>query len=369
MKSGYPLEALMAIKMASFIDPAFHDGIEIIAQIYGYGSERVKEGAEQPEVSLNAAVADEAPLEGEELAEHAQAVASNFTAIADYGKDVPPIPLFSFLDGDAFLAVLSSLQLRRYVKGQAIIEEGKAGDSFYMVVSGTVVVSRLAGAPPKQVQVARLHNGAVFGEMALISRAPRTATVTAEEDCDVLELKRSALEQHAQKLASVTRALHTFTHDRFLSNLTATSPIFKPFPRAIRDEIVRKFKDFPVDVGDELIAEGDDGQGLFLIMKGEIEVSKQGDDGHRIRLALLKEGDVFGEISLIQNAPTTAACKAMGDGQLLFLPKADFVATMARHPEMKSELAKITAERLQKTEAMLNPEELMMVEDDDLIML
>ena len=369
MKAGYPLESLVAIKMASYIDPAFHDGVEILAQMYGAGSERVKEGAEQPDPELGSAITDDEQLSGDELTTYAQQVASDFHAIADYTGDLPPIPLFSSLDEDAFPAVLASLQLRRYVKGQAIVEEGKPGDSFFVIVSGTVVVSRNAGSPPKPVQVARLHHGAVFGEMALISRAPRTATVTAEEDCDVLELKRAALEQHAQKLQSVTRALHAFTHDRFLSNLTATSAVFKPFPRAIRDEIIRKFKDFPVNVGDELIAEGDEGQGLFLIMKGEIEVAKNGDDGHRIRLATLKEGDVFGEISLIQNAKTTATCAAMTDGQLLFLPKADFLATMARHPEMKNELAKITSERIQKTHAMLSAEEVMLVEDDDLVML
>lgn len=369
MQAGYPLESLVAIKMASYIDPSFHNGIATLAQLYGAGSARVQEGAEQPDAEVNAAITDDEQITGDELVTYAQQVACDFSAIDDYSGNIPPIPLFSSMDPDAFLAVLASLQLRRYVKGQAIVEEGKPGDSFFIVVSGTVVVSRLAGSPPKQVQVARLHHGAVFGEMALISRAPRTATVTAEEDCDVLELKRSALEQHAAKIDSVTRALHAFTHDRFLANLTATSAVFKPFPRAIRDEIIRKFKDFPVNVGDELIAEGDEGQGLFLIMKGEIEVAKKGDDGHRIRLATLKEGDVFGEISLIQNAPTTATCAAMSDGQLLFLPKTDFVATMARHPEMKSELSKITAERVQKTHAMLNPEEVMLVEDDDLVML
>jgi hypothetical protein len=51
------------------------------------------------------------------------------------------------------------------------------------------------------------------------------------------------------------------------------------------------------------------------------------------------------------------------------LPKKDFASTMARHPELKDELSKITAERIQKTKQMLEPEDYELIEDDDLIML
>ena len=372
MKAGLPLEALLAIKMASFIDPAFHDGIEILADLYSAESDRVAEGAEPKPPKLDTQVGPPERMTGEALLAHAEKVATDFSMLGEGAAAVPPIPLFSFLDEASFGVVLASLQLRRFVKGQVIVQEGKPGDSFFTIVSGTVGVTRQL--PNEQgvmraVQLARLHHGAVFGEMALISNAPRTATVTAEEDCDVLELKRAALEEHAHRMKSVTRALHDFTNERLLTNLLATSPIFKPFPKSVRAEIIKKFKDFPVDAGDELIEEGEQGQGLFMIMKGEVEVSKKGDDGHRVRLAMLKEGDVFGEIALLQDSPTTATCKAATAGQLLLLPKGDFKATITRHPELKAGLSKLTAERIQKTKSMMAPEELMVVEDDDLVLL
>src|SRR5690606_20423621 len=132
---------------------------------------------------------------------------------------LPTVPLFSFLDEEAFIKVLSELQLRRYVKGNAIIQEGEPGDSFFILVEGDVQVSRQIGG--KQVDLARLHHGAVFGEMALITNAARTATVTALDDCDLLQLKRSSLEAQAHSLQSVTEALKAFTQERFLNNLTA----------------------------------------------------------------------------------------------------------------------------------------------------
>ncbi len=369
IKSGQPLAALVAIKMAAALDPKQTDIIEILAQLYSKDSDRVGEASEAGERVL-LKESDEAGnsegLAGGDLVATAAREAADIEAIAQYPHQLPSIPLFSFLDEDAFIAVLAGLQLRRFVKGNIVIQEGQPGDSFFMIAEGDVEVGRNVGG--KALSLARLHPGAVFGEMALISKAPRTATVMANADCDVLELKRASLEDQASKLASVTQALKDFTHDRFLTNLTGTSPIFKPFPRSIRTEIVKKFQDFPVDPGDELISEGEEGQGLFLVLKGAVEVSKKTADGGKLVLAQLKEGDVFGEIALIQETPTTASCKAITRGELLFLPKRDFTGTVARHPELKSELSKITSERLQKTKELLAPSDYELIEDDDLIM-
>jgi CRP-like cAMP-binding protein len=370
IKSGQPLSGLVAIKMAAFLDPRELEAIEVLAQLYSRDSDRlgdtVEEEALRRVLQPADAAADLGGLSGPALVAAAAREAADTSAIAQYPEKLPAIPLFSFLDEDAFVTVLAGLALRRFVQGNKVIEEGQPGDSFFILAEGTVDVTRQVG--PKTLNLARLKPGAVFGEMALISRAPRAATVTASDDCELLELKRGALEAEAAKLASVTQALKDFTHERFLANLTATSPIFRPFPRTIRTEIIKKFKEFPVDPGDELIAEGEEGQGLFLILKGQVEVSKKGTDG-KLVLATLKEGDVFGEISLLQTTATTATCCAVTRGELLFLPKRDFVSTLARHPELKDELSKITAERLKKTRELMDTETLELIEDDDLIML
>ena len=369
IKSGQPLSALVAIKMAVALDPKETDAIEILAQLYSKDSDRVgqaSEGGERIVLTDSDIAGPVASLAGGVLVATAAREAADVEGIAQYPQLLPAIPLFSYLDEDAFIAVLAGLQLRRFVKGNVVIQEGQPGDSFFLLAEGDVDVGRNIGG--KAVSMARLHPGAVFGEMALISKAPRTATVTADADSDLLELKRAALEDQATRLASVTQALKDFTHERFLTNLTGTSPIFKPFPRNIRTEIVKKFQEFPVDPGDELINEGEEGQGLFLVLKGAVEVSKKTADGGRLVLAQLKEGDVFGEISLLQETPTTASCKAVARGDLLFLPKREFIGTLARHPEMRAELSKITAERLQKNKEMLEPGDYELIEEDDLIM-
>ncbi|MEM6532932.1 MAG: cyclic nucleotide-binding domain-containing protein [Myxococcota bacterium] len=368
LRSGQPLNALLAIKMAALMDPTMKETLGLLAELYSRNSSRVEQTADatsKHRILKLTEPAGEVTETGDDLLAAAATEAADVDGLPPPTGNLPPIPLFSFLEENAFEGVLNSLQLRRFVDGQAIISEGEAGDSFFILVEGSVSVTR-QGADGRSLNLAQLRPGAVFGEMALISNAPRSATVTAQGDCDLVELKRSELEAQAHQLASVTQALRQFTQERFLNNLTATSAIFKPFPRSVRNEIVKRFQEFPVDPGDELIGEGEEGQGLFLILKGNVRVTKQ-DSGEDIQLAVLKEGDVFGEISLIQDQPTTATCTAKSRGQLLFLPKREFNSVVARHPEMRDELHKITQDRIEKTKNALEPPEL--ITDDDLILL
>lgn len=373
IKSGHPLWGLVAIKMAAAMEQSQGELVHVVAELYAKGSPRIDRNIQEaPRRILRKSdpLGNIGFLSGEALVDGAAAAAKNLEGIETFPEKLPAVPLFSYLDADAFGAVLSGIQLRRFVKGQDIITEGQPGASFFILAEGSVAVTKAVNGRP--VNLARLRYGAVFGEMALIRQAPRAATVTALSDCDLLELSCTFLEKEGANLSSVTQALHDFTHERFLANLAATCAVFKPFPRPMRAAILRKFEDLQASPGDVLIREGEQGKGLFLVLKGQVEVTKRkpaaGDDIH---LAVLREGDVFGEISLIQSSPTTATCRMQTRGELLFLPAPVFNSTMARHPELRDELAKVTAARIAQTKEALNPEDegFILIEDDDLIML
>ena len=71
-----------------------------------------------------------------------------------------------------------------YAAGEAIVRQGQAGGSLFVVMRGEAAVT-LAGTDG---EVARLRAGDVFGEMSLLTGEPRTATVTGDTDCDLLEI-------------------------------------------------------------------------------------------------------------------------------------------------------------------------------------
>ena len=71
-----------------------------------------------------------------------------------------------------------------YGAGEAIVREGDAGSSMFVIVGGEAAVTIAQSKEP----VARLNAGDVFGEMSLLTGDPRAATVTAATDCHVIEL-------------------------------------------------------------------------------------------------------------------------------------------------------------------------------------
>ena len=69
-----------------------------------------------------------------------------------------------------------------FKKGEDIIKEGTLGDCAYIIEQGSVEVSKLTAHGEKQV-LGVLEKSEIFGEMGLIDGLPRSATVTAREDC------------------------------------------------------------------------------------------------------------------------------------------------------------------------------------------
>ncbi len=82
--------------------------------------------------------------------------------------------------------------IQRFKKGATIIHEGTAGSNAYLIMSGSVQVSKQVGDEP--LVLSRLAKGNIFGEMSLVDDKPRSATVVALEDTDVRVITRERFE-------------------------------------------------------------------------------------------------------------------------------------------------------------------------------
>lgn len=92
------------------------------------------------------------------------------------------LPLFEPLPPPTLEYLAGKLMRRRFGAGETILTQGERGDAFFVIADGTVHVSPAEGAPK------RLGPGESFGEIALLREVPRTATVVATTDVEVLEL-------------------------------------------------------------------------------------------------------------------------------------------------------------------------------------
>jgi CRP/FNR family cyclic AMP-dependent transcriptional regulator len=100
------------------------------------------------------------------------------------------VPLFSMLPEGQLQLLTQVLSRKAYPKNSTIIAAGDPTDAMYIVVSGRlkVVMSDKQG---QEVILAILSQGEFFGEMGLIAQAPRSATVTTIEPCELLTITRA----------------------------------------------------------------------------------------------------------------------------------------------------------------------------------
>lgn len=263
-------------------------------------------------------------------------------------RELPPMTLFSDLDKDAFIALMEQMNHQRLGPGEVVVRQGEKGEAFYVVADGRLRVYREVDG--EEIDLAHLTEGHFFGEMALLSDAPRSATVVTETDTELFELDRPLLERLTRDHPSVEEALERFYRQRLLSNLLATNPIFRPFDKDERRALIQRFNAMEVPAGEVVIEEGKPSGGLYLIMSGEVAVT-QGSGFDETTLARLAEGDIFGEMSALTQKEASATVRVLRHGTFLRLPTEVFHELMMSHPQILEVVSELTDARTKQNEA------------------
>ena len=128
--------------------------------------------------------------------------------------------LLKDLSPDEFKQVVAKLNLKHYEKGTVIVKEGDPGDSLFVVVRGEVRV--LTQTPKKkEVFLANLGEGEFFGEIALLTGKPRTATIITNSTSELLELTRDDYEKIIEQYPNVKKVVEEFHLQRTYQTVEA----------------------------------------------------------------------------------------------------------------------------------------------------
>ena len=252
-------------------------------------------------------------------------------------KALAATPLFAGLPGPALEQLIEQLALVEIPAGDTLFRQGDPGDTLYVVVEGEVVV--LSEGPP-QVEISRLGPGAFFGEIALVTDQPRSATIFVSEDTQLLaidrEVVRALLEQHPDVLRVVLR----FLRERLVDGLVQTHPMFQAYGDAERRDLVSRFRFLEIGAGATVLEQGKRAPGLYALLAGTVELRRDGGV-----VATLGPGDLFGEVSVLTGEPSDVTVVAGPRCLALCLPASDFREIIMTHPHVLSYIGDLVDER------------------------
>jgi len=124
-------------------------------------------------------------------------------------------------------------------------------------------------------------------------------------------------------------------------------PLFARLPEAVVVQMATRFKREKVALGNNLIVEGAEENKFFVIAQGQVEVLSKGAHGSDLRLALLTDGEYFGEIELLSNRTSDVTVRTITPCTLLTLTRKDLDAILEENSELRAGFKKAVEEHLE----------------------
>jgi CRP/FNR family transcriptional regulator, cyclic AMP receptor protein len=235
--------------------------------------------------------------------------------------------------------------------------EGQISDKMYLLVEGEVSLVR----NKKTLDIVK--PGEIFGEIAVITRQPRTASAMARKFCQVLVLDAG---QFQQALQHATPEFALMLMNIMNNRLRLTIALMKQsailpglddrdelrvFDKKMMEELVAAFKARPPQTfpaGRIIMKEGDAGVSMYIVIRGRVAVSIKATVVERVG-----PGGTFGEMALVDHASRSATAVADTECQMLSISRSDFLTLVKTKPGFAISLLKTIADRLRNMTAQM----------------
>jgi len=132
-------------------------------------------------------------------------------------------------------------------------------------------------------------------------------------------------------------------------SLLRDHPLFRELPPATLDRISAYLRRRSIPKGTVIFRKGDPGIGLVGVLAGAVKISVASADGRDIVLNIIREGEVFGEIALLDGRARTADATAMSDCELMTIERREFIPFLRSQPDVTLKLMEILCSRLRRT--------------------
>jgi putative peptide zinc metalloprotease protein len=251
------------------------------------------------------------------------------------------VPLFVTVSDQELDNIANHLKQERFPAGEVVIREGEEGDIFYILERGKVSVWRIDERQVEQ-KIDELGPGQYFGEVALVSNAPRNATVRADTPLTALTLDYGDFNQCVRQYVNLS---YQVNENVKYSWLLRGMPIFDELSSQDLDQLAAWLEPESVGAGEILFNEGDPGDKFYIVESGEVVISRMVDN-QPVEISRREPGEYFGEIALLQDRPRTATITASVDTRLLSLKAEHFQELFSHFMQLGATISRTGSRRL-----------------------
>lgn len=264
------------------------------------------------------------------------------------------VDLFEGVDDVTIERIFALGELCVVARGKYIVRQGEFGDSCFVLLSGQAAVQVVADDGRAQ-EVAQLGPGKVFGELALIGRGERKASVKARSDCELLELRKNHFDQALKKYKKVRARIEEVYQQTAIDSFLRQSRYFRDLPsevlsRISKDSVLKTFKK-----SDVIAAEGKPAEDLYIVRNGFVRISRHvvGSDGGDEILAYLGADDFFGDEEVTVGSDYGATATALEPVECVAVPRGAAWKLYLEHPEVFSSVRRYTLARSEQQSSIL----------------
>jgi CRP-like cAMP-binding protein len=279
----------------------------------------------------------------------------------DIARSIRRAPCFAHLSGEEVVRLADCLSRVRVPAGGVVLRQNETSLDAYLVERGEVKIER--DTSYGRYMLARLGPGELFGEANFVDQRGRSSEVVAATEADLLVLSQGAVSALTEEDQGFNVALH-WAFWRSLSDKlrrandhltrffgeTGGPPIAPPparrtptgqfqiglaakrqlFAEQTLSSLEINFlaslsKEKKLAPGEVLFREGEAGDRMYVVLEGQVMISKFIPGAGEEALAFLERGDYFGEMALIDNQPRSAEAKAHGEGAVVLAIPRDVV--------------------------------------------
>jgi predicted acylesterase/phospholipase RssA/CRP-like cAMP-binding protein len=247
--------------------------------------------------------------------------------------------------------VAGKLTIRNLQEGDTLFVQGEPGDAFYILVSGGLRVKVCSNARTGTF-VKDLGVGECVGEMSLLTGQPRSATVTALEDSELLCLTKLDFDSLVEDIPGLLNGLADQLLPRFLQDQTrvALKNFFGNIDDFLLRELLKNLDCRRCHSGEALFNQGDPGDEMYIIIQGRLRSVLKNADGTEHLLSESGIGESVGEFALLAESGSpeslrTATVYATRLTDMIVVTRPVFEKLLQEYPQVLIHLTRKIARR------------------------